>query len=180
MKTTGLFLLLIIFASATVSAQTIPAVTPFKKVPEPTRNEISAVYSDYLLLKNALVSTDEKTAITALGKLNETVKKLDSKKLEGEQRKFLMKESINIKKTIIKMNNPDLAMIRENFQPIAVAVFSLVKGFSAMPETVYLQYCPMALNNEGALWLSEKKNILNPYFGDKMLKCGSVKETLVK
>ena len=40
--------------------------------------------------------------------------------------------------------------------------------------TIYKQYCPMAFNNEGAYWLSESKDIMNPYFGDRMLKCGRV------
>lgn len=43
---------------------------------------------------------------------------------------------------------------------------------------LYKQYCPMAFNNTGAYWLSAEKEIRNPYFGDAMLSCGSVKETL--
>ena len=45
---------------------------------------------------------------------------------------------------------------------------------------VYQQYCPMAFSNEGGYWLSTEKEIRNPYFGDKMLKCGSVTETIEK
>ena len=44
--------------------------------------------------------------------------------------------------------------------------------------TLYKQFCPMALNNEGAYWLSEVKEIRNPYFGEQMLKCGTVVETI--
>ena len=40
--------------------------------------------------------------------------------------------------------------------------------------TIYIQHCPMADNNKGADWLSLNKAIKNPYFGDKMLHCGSV------
>jgi hypothetical protein len=40
--------------------------------------------------------------------------------------------------------------------------------------TIYKQYCPMAFSNTGAYWLSESKEIRNPYFGDKMLKCGRI------
>ena len=29
----------------------------------------------------------------------------------------------------------------------------------------------MANNNKGGYWLSEKKEIANPYYGSKMLKC---------
>ena len=36
----------------------------------------------------------------------------------------------------------------------------------------------MALDNAGAFWLSEHKEILNPYMGQAMLTCGEVKETL--
>ncbi len=36
----------------------------------------------------------------------------------------------------------------------------------------------MADNNNGAYWLSKEEQILNPYFGDAMLKCGEVKQTI--
>ena len=55
---------------------------------------------------------------------------------------------------------------------------TLVKGGKLSAGALYLEYCPMANNNEGAYWLSNEKQIKNPYFGDMMLKCGSVKETI--
>jgi len=36
----------------------------------------------------------------------------------------------------------------------------------------------MAFGNKGADWLSEKDEVLNPYFGDMMLRCGEVKGEL--
>jgi Cu(I)/Ag(I) efflux system membrane fusion protein len=36
----------------------------------------------------------------------------------------------------------------------------------------------MADRNNGARWLSKEQKVLNPYFGEAMLKCGSVKEEL--
>ena len=44
-------------------------------------------------------------------------------------------------------------------------------------QVVYKQYCPMADEDRGAYWLSKEKEVLNPYFGDAMLKCGEVKES---
>ncbi|MBN2481536.1 MAG: DUF3347 domain-containing protein, partial [Bacteroidales bacterium] len=35
-----------------------------------------------------------------------------------------------------------------------------------------------ALDNTGAYWLSEIKEIENPYFGEAMLTCGETKETM--
>ena len=43
---------------------------------------------------------------------------------------------------------------------------------------LYYQYCPMAFNNKGAYWLSNEEAIRNPYFGDKMLKCGLVERDI--
>jgi len=55
---------------------------------------------------------------------------------------------------------------------------TIVKGGQLEKGMLYLEYCPMANNNTGAYWLSNEKEIKNPYFGDKMLKCGSVKEMI--
>lgn len=41
---------------------------------------------------------------------------------------------------------------------------------------LYLQYCPMAFDNTGAEWISDKKAIENPYFGSAMPNCGKTKE----
>jgi len=40
--------------------------------------------------------------------------------------------------------------------------------------TIFKQYCPMAFNGKGAFWLSDSKEVRNPYFGDEMLTCGVV------
>jgi len=42
----------------------------------------------------------------------------------------------------------------------------------------YYQYCPMANNMAGAYWLSDSKEIRNPYLGSKMPPCGDVIETI--
>jgi hypothetical protein len=36
----------------------------------------------------------------------------------------------------------------------------------------------MAFNNKGDFWLSDNEEVLNPYFGDKMLRCGEVVEVI--
>ena len=42
-------------------------------------------------------------------------------------------------------------------------------------QKVYVDFCPMAFDNTGADWISDVQEIKNPYFGDKMMKCGSIK-----
>lgn len=67
---------------------------------------------------------------------------------------------------------------RESFNMVSEMLYDLVKATGLKGSTVYRQYCPMAFNDKGAYWLSDKAEILNPYFGDAMLTCGSVTDTL--
>lgn len=67
---------------------------------------------------------------------------------------------------------------RESFHMVSEMMYDLVKVTGLKGSTVYRQYCPMAFNDKGAYWLSDKAEILNPYFGDAMLTCGSVTDTL--
>lgn len=46
--------------------------------------------------------------------------------------------------------------------------------------TIYKKFCPMAFNNKGAFWYADVEEITNPYFGDKMLNCGSVEKIIKK
>jgi Cu(I)/Ag(I) efflux system membrane fusion protein len=45
-------------------------------------------------------------------------------------------------------------------------------------QSLYIQFCPMANDDKGGYWLSTEKEIKNPYFGSKMLKCGEVKQEI--
>ena len=43
---------------------------------------------------------------------------------------------------------------------------------------VYIQFCPMADNNKGAYWISLEEEVRNPDYGEAMLTCGEVRDTL--
>lgn len=76
-------------------------------------------------------------------------------------------------------NTTDVKAQRKAFDALSETMYAFVKSKSiSIAQPVYKQYCPMAFNNEGAFWLSAQKEVRNPYFGDMMLKCGSVQETL--
>lgn len=69
----------------------------------------------------------------------------------------------------------DIEQARADFEPMSNAVFALIERFGA-PEgtTVYVAYCPMAFDFEGADWLQRTQTIDNPYFGASMLQCGEI------
>ncbi|KPQ19933.1 MAG: Cu(I)/Ag(I)efflux system MFP component CusB [Algoriphagus marincola HL-49] len=66
---------------------------------------------------------------------------------------------------------------RVNFNSFSKLMLEANETYGLTNRTVYKDYCPMAFGDEGAYWLSEKKEILNPYFGSSMLTCGEVKAT---
>ena len=66
---------------------------------------------------------------------------------------------------------------REAFQPLSQATIRLAQVARPSDEavkTLYVAYCPMAK----ASWLQISKEITNPYMGQRMPGCGSIKHTI--
>ena len=72
----------------------------------------------------------------------------------------------------------DLEKQRTAYAQFEEGLYRSIKAFGVTDKPVYRQFCPMALNNKGSYWLSDKKPIRNPYFGDQMLTCGETKEVI--
>ncbi|SFE93805.1 Protein of unknown function [Chitinophaga sp. CF118] len=67
---------------------------------------------------------------------------------------------------------------RAAFEMISDMLYELVKTTGLRGKTVYRQYCPMAFNDRGAYWLSKSTQLQNPYFGNGMLGCVEVTDSL--
>lgn len=138
-------------------------------------------FNAYFGLKDALVSSDAEAANAAAENLIAAGKAIYFTP-------FQLDEAIsgNISHYINTVESNSMALIQENslddkrkeFEIISDAFWSLGQITKYNGEKVFYQYCPMAFDNKGAYWLSNSREILNPYFGDKMLKCGSVKDSL--
>ncbi|MGE7776156.1 DUF3347 domain-containing protein [Chitinophaga caseinilytica] len=72
----------------------------------------------------------------------------------------------------------DIEAQRGAYSVLNNTFIGLVKSTGMSSGELHVEFCPMALDNAGARWLSRSKEIRNPYFGDAMLTCGSVEETL--
>lgn len=72
----------------------------------------------------------------------------------------------------------DVEVQRNSFAALSNDMITLVKQSGLKSGTLYVDFCPMAQQDKGAYWLSRNKTIENPYFGEQMLTCGSVQETL--
>jgi len=74
----------------------------------------------------------------------------------------------------------NIEQLRTRFEPITEHLLALVTvagNTSGAP--LYLMHCPMAFSNKGADWLQHGKTLANPYFGSKMLRCGSMKKEIL-
>ena len=133
-----------------------------------SQDSLLPFYEPYFELKDALVESDEAKA-KAIAEAYQT--KLNTW-LGDTTAKDISKNLAAIAKTALKAQ-------RVHFYGLSIQMETILKSYQdSSRNAVYLQYCPMAFNNTGASWLSKEKNILNPYFGDKMLTCGMVKGEL--
>lgn len=126
---------------------------------------LDAVYQEYLNLNQALVSSNEEEAKIAANTLELGAKELAKGNVIAASASKIT-EAGTIKEQ------------RAAFSELSNALIALVKDAGVVSGEVYIDYCPMALNNAGGYWLSSEKGIKNPYFGDSMLTCGETKETL--
>ncbi|UII21357.1 DUF3347 domain-containing protein [Fulvivirga ligni] len=132
-----------------------------------SQEDAKAVLVSYLKVKNALVKTNAEEASSAAAEIANTLKANDASSAET-----LYADAQNI------ANVKDVETQRKYFNELSEHMYTLVKSTKANDATVYRQFCPMAFNNEGAYWLSMEEEVNNPYFGDKMLHCGKVDETI--
>jgi len=127
------------------------------------------VLQQYLHLKDALVSSNVQEARDAA--------KLMLMHLEIQKHEAIVKPLTEI------IESEDLALQRARFYALSQALQVALESnedevINDGRETLFLQYCPMAFGNQGGTWLSAEPNVMNPFYGDEMLTCGVVRDTL--
>ncbi|MDH5598668.1 MAG: DUF3347 domain-containing protein [Cyclobacteriaceae bacterium] len=118
----------------------------------------------YLAIKDALVETDREKAKSKAENFQNIAKSEEGlAELNTLAGKIAMSETIEDQ--------------RFHFYELSDGMYTYLKE-NTLNITLYKQFCPMAFNNSGGFWISDSKEILNPFFGSKMLNCGVVQETL--
>lgn len=141
---------------------------------------IQQVIKGYLPLKNALAQDDSKKASDAAKSLFSILKKIDISKINvknsSEVRDILESASENAEH--IGDNSDDIGHQREHLLALSNDITDLIGEIGNGGLKLYQDFCPMYNNGKGGTWISETKEIVNPYEGTKMLNCGSVKKVL--
>jgi len=137
-------------------------------------NQLEAVYTNYFLLKDALVKTDAGTAAAKATEMLVTLEAVQMDKLPMDVHMVWMK----VMKSLIAdtkeiASNTDVKKQRTFFKTVSTNMYDLMKVSKSETPTYY-QYCPMVKAN----WLSKEAAVKNPYYGASMLTCGSTVETI--
>ncbi len=150
-------------------------------IPTDFQMQLAGLWEAYLQAGDALAGDELDRAKAAVDKLGKALAGVDMKLLTDPPAHVAwMKELSNLKKIVGAVPTAeDLTAMREQFAPLSgeVQVLALQFGFGPS-HNVYLLHCPMAFNNQGAIWLQKDDQTRNPYFGQAMLKCADRKELI--
>lgn len=141
--------------------------------------QVGVVLTAYLNMKDAFVSSDTKAASSKAMEVSEALRKVDMSLLQGEAHTKWMEQLKRMEsavKLIQASNNLDIQ--RASFSQLTEALYTSIKVFRVEGIKAYYQFCPMAFDSKGAYWISRSEEISNPYFGERMLRCGETRETL--
>lgn len=140
---------------------------------------VNDVITSYLQLKNALANDNSKEAAAAGSEVQKAIEKANLASFSADQKKVFadVKDDAKEHAEHIAANANNIKHQREHFETLSKDLYDMVKVFGT-GQTLYQTHCPMYNNNKGANWLSETKEIKNPYLGSKMSTCGEVKEEI--
>jgi uncharacterized protein DUF3347 len=141
---------------------------------------LTEIVSHYLHIKNALANDNSDEAARGATAIKKVVDKLDKSFFTAEQKAVYDRDEEELKEHAehIGKNNDNIKHQRLHFSFLSEVMYNLVKAFGG-GQALYHDHCPMYNEDKGgAMWLSETREIKNPYFGSEMPKCGSVEEVI--
>lgn len=152
---------------------------PQFQVDERFQQQLSGVFGAYVSLKDAFVASDAAKVSAEASNTRKALAGTDMKLLSGAAHHDWMTYLEGMETSLKSIeSSSDLEDQRESFSKLSESLYKSIKAYGLGGATAYYEFCPMARNNQGAFWLSDAEEIRNPYFGDQMLTCGSVKEKL--
>ncbi|THU30411.1 DUF3347 domain-containing protein [Niastella caeni] len=147
------------------------------------KQSFTQLLNAYNTLKDALVASDTAKATAAALALRVAVDSLKLNEIKGDSTGDIKNTAQSFTSTIADLAQTlaaekDLKGKRKEFEMIADNLWNLTRTVRYTSQKVYWQHCPMAFDNKGAYWMSYEREIKNPYFGNEMLTCGSVEDSL--
>jgi len=146
------------------------------KVPTAFKKQLGILITSYLGLKDKL--TDDNPDIKADVKaIENALNQVDMSLVMNDARHEWMKALTSLKKDLkLLASEVNIHAQRKHFLGISRTLSDIVQKTGVkIDQTLYIEFCSMANDNQGGYWLSTEKEICNPYFGKEMSKCGEIK-----
>ena len=142
---------------------------------------VGAALQAYYNLKDAFIKSDSLLVNRNAGVFADKLSSINSSDIKGDT--AIIELTKQLKDNLISGTNSiisagELESKRKNFQVVSDGLFDLLRSIGYNSSKVYQLYCPMAFDNAGAAWLSDSREIVNPYFGEKMLHCGDLRDSV--
>jgi hypothetical protein len=130
--------------------------------------QVPQLLSLYYNIKDALVAGNAATAASKADEFSKAANSVDYKVISEGNVHTLVKDAGMISAS------KDVKKQREYFANLSTNMIAVAKAVKLSEQAIYQQYCPM----KKASWLSSEKAIKNPYYGNAMLMCGEITETI--
>ena len=139
---------------------------------------LQGLWAPYLSIQQALSRDDPAAAAAGFARIGALLPKLLRADLPAQERQLLTDILTHLQAACEKARNvQDIEILRSAFGQLSQSLIEAVEKFGhAHERPLVIVFCPMAFSNRGAEWLQEGEEVANPYFGDRMLRCGEVKK----
>ena len=147
---------------------------PSAEIPSQFRVALSPIYDAYLSAAGALADDDLSAARREVDELLAAIEMVDAAALtapsRGQWEQLANRLALAGHETA---QARDRENARESFAELSESALEMIRAFGhALEEPLEAYHCPMARDNEGAMWLQFGPELRNPYLGRAMLNCG--------
>ncbi|WP_372796066.1 efflux RND transporter periplasmic adaptor subunit [Pontiella sp.] len=146
------------------------------EAPAEFRDQLQEVMEAYFSVHQALSGDAPVEAGIRAAAVKEKLDRVNMGLLQGDAHRIWMDHLKKLNAPLVKLTKePDVGKQRELFYQLSRQLAKTVQVFP-VDQPVYQAFCPMAFNDAGAIWLQKSEEVLNPYFGDMMLRCGEIQK----
>jgi len=147
----------------------------------PVAKEKSAQLLDhYVQLKEYLVQADSIAAAQSGKELTRKVQSFQESLKNTDAKGWIAANMKEFRSAAQRIEvSKDIESQRLAFEILSNILIEWVTHIEMGAQVMYVQHCPMAFDDQGADWISYEEGIKNPYFGDRMLKCG-ITESIIR
>ncbi len=164
--------------TVTKDEKTEPVTSKVFDVPQ-FRDVMNKIMTDYFSIRTNLANDSINGIENKISSMDANVKMINKNHVgfPEDVYKELTDNLAHIGHYLADMRGKTLDETREAFKAVSKNLTGYVKKFHSRikdVETVYIFYCPMV----DAYWIQGNEEIGNPYYGSKMLKCGTLEKVV--